>query len=161
YFVNDHFENVTCELFRLQEGKLVRNRKPEDPSIYLRDHLSNVPGYTFLCQHSYLVNALRNKASGFFRGKLGAKHQLDQGNSYTTDKPSPEQIALTAALVDEIIKTCVDRGIKIVILNLPMEQNGVWMQNLPTDALQRKDQAKIVDVASEIFKGHDIWEIAH
>lgn len=160
YFVNDHYENLTCGLYSLQDGKLVRNSKADDPAVFLRDRLSRVPGYTFLCQHSYLVNALRNRASGFFRSKVGAKHQLE-GASYTTDKPSEEQIALTCALVDEIIKTGTDDGAKVIVLNIPMEQNNAWMRNLPADRLKLKDKAVIVDVAAEIWNARPLRDIAH
>lgn len=159
YFVNDHFENVTSELYTLENGKLVRNSKPEDPAIFLRDRLSKVPGYNFLCQHSYLLNVVRSKLSSHFRNELSKKHQLD-GNSYVTDKPTEAQIALTAALLDEFIKTCTEKGIKLVILNLPMQKEGVWMRNMPVDKLTLAERTRIVDVATEIFQGHDIWEIA-
>jgi lysophospholipase L1-like esterase len=159
YFVNDHFENLTCGLYSMQDGKLVRNAQGDDPAIYVRDRLSRVPGYNFLCQHSYLVNALRNKASGVFRGKLAGKHKID-GGAFTTDKPSEEMIVLTCALVDEIIKTCHDRGIKIIILNIPTEIDGAWMQNLPVDRLQLKNEAVIVDVAEQIWNKRPIQEVA-
>ena len=158
YFINDHFENLTSELFSLQDGKLTRNPKPPDPAIRLRDRLSRIPGYNFLCQHSYLVNFLRNRLSGFFRGKLAAKHDAPD---YFGEKLTKEQLELSAALVDETIKTCSERGIHLVILNIPMQRNGVWFRNLPVDHLKLKDKARIVDVAEEIFKGHAIKEIAH
>jgi hypothetical protein len=160
YFINDHFENLTCGLYSIQDGKLVRSASVDDPAIFVRDRLSRIPGYNFLCQHSYLVNALRNKASGFFRAKAGAKHRLD-GAAYTDDKPSEEQIVLTCAIIDEIIKTCSDRGIKVVILNIPMEQNNAWMRNLPTDRLKLKDKAVVVDVAAEIWNARPLRDIAH
>ena len=160
YFVNDHFENVTSELYTLENGQLVRNSKPADPALFWRDNLSKIPGYTFLCQRSYLVNIVRSKLSSHFRNKLSEKHKLG-GNSYVTDKPSDEQIALTAALLDEFIKTCADRGIKLVILNLPMQQDGAWMRNMPVNKLKRAGQTQVVDVAAEIFQGRDIWDIAH
>jgi len=103
YFVNDHFENITSDLYRLQDGKLVPNPHVKEPSIYLRDRLSRIPGYTFLCQHSYLVNFLRLKASGFFRGTLSRKHALGF-NSYTGESVTEEQLTLTSALNDEIIR---------------------------------------------------------
>ena len=147
YFVNDHFENVTSELHLLQDGKLVRNPNPADPAIFLRDHLSKIPGYTFLCQRSSLLNLLRSKLSNHFRGKLSEKHKLDR-NSYVTDKPNPEQVALTAPLLDEFIKTCADRWIKVLVLNLPMELDGKWMRNMPTHKLKLADRAQVVDVAA-------------
>lgn len=157
YFVNDHFENLISDLFLLKDGKLTRNPHPPDAAIRLRDRLSRVPGYTFLCQHSYLVSFLRSRASGLFRNKAGTKHGA---GDYLGFEVTEQQIALTAALVDEIIKTCSDRGIRLVILNIPMERNGAWFSNLPLDHLKLRDKARIVDVAEEIFKGHDIKEIA-
>ena len=160
YFVNDHFENTTSGLYHLQDGKLVANPPHVDaPSIYVRDRLSRIPGYNFLCQHSYLLNFLRNKASGFFRRQLGQKYNLPPGN-YTTDKPSPEQIALTATLLDEIIRLCTERQIKVVILNLPMEVSGAWMQNLPLDQLRLRDRVQVIDVAKEVWNVRDISSIA-
>ena len=159
YFVNDHFENITSDLYRLQDGKLVPNPHVKEPSIYLRDRLSRIPGYTFLCQHSYLVNFLRLKASGFFRGTLSRKHALGF-NSYTGESVTEEQLTLTSALNDEIIRVCTERGVPVVILNIPMEVHGAWMQNLPADRLKLKERARIVDVAKEIWQAENIWNIA-
>lgn len=158
YFINDHFENLTSELFLFKDGKLLRNPEPPDPAIRLRDRLSRLPGYNFLCQHSYLVNFLRTRASQFFRNKVAAKHQSPD---YLGENLSAEQIRFTAALLDEIIKTCSDRGIGLVILNIPMKRNGVWFSNLPLEHLKLKEKVRIVDVAEEIFRGRDINEIAH
>ncbi len=160
YFVNDHFDNLTSDLYRLQDGKLARNTNVIEPAFYLRDHLSRIPGYTFLCQHSYFVNFLRQKVSGFYRSKVGQKHALGI-EAFTSDKPSEQQIVLTSALIDEIIRVSTDRGIRVVVLSIPMEENGAWMQNMPTDRLTLKDRARIVDVASEIWQGENIWNIAH
>lgn len=158
YFINDHFENLISGLFLVKDGKLVRNPAPADPAIRLRDRLSRIPGYNFLCQHSYLVNFLRSKASGFFRNKVAAKHDSPD---YLGDKLSNEQIALTAALLDEIIRICDERGIRIVILNIPMKREDKWFRNLPLEQLKLKDKARIVDVAEEIYKGREIKDIAH
>lgn len=160
YFVNDHYENLTCGLYRLENGKLVRNATPPDPAIRLRDRVTKIPGYNFLCQHSYFVNAVRSQLSGYFRGRMAAKRQLADG-AYTSDKPTEEQLALTSALLDEFIKTCTDRGIKIIILNIPMEQDGVWMENFPAGRLKLQDRTLVVDVAKEIFSTHPLRDIAH
>lgn len=160
YFVNDHYENLTCGLYQLKDGKLMRNPAPPDPAIGLRDRMTKIPGYNFLCQHSYFVNAVRNQLSGYFRGRMAARRQLADG-AYTSDKPTEEQLALTSALFDEFIKTCADRGIKVVILNIPMEQNGVWMENFPAGRLKLQDRAVVVDVAKEIFSAQPLWDIAH
>jgi lysophospholipase L1-like esterase len=158
YFVNDHFENITSDLYRLQEGKLFRNERASDPAFFLRDRLSRIPGYNFFCQHSYLLNFLRLKASNFFRGRVGQKHMA---GSYTGENPDERQIALTAALIDQIIGACSKRGIPVVVLNIPMQENGQWMKNMPTEKLALSEQAKIVDVAKEIWNQEPIWNIAH
>ena len=159
YFVNDHFENLTCGLYSLQEGKLVRNPNVSEPAVRLRDRISGLPGYNFLCQHSYLVNYARQKASDFFRGQLAEKHTLGLA-AYTSNKPSEAQIQLSSALVDEIIRVCQERHIPILILNIPMEIQGAWMQNMVPDSLQRKEAARIIDVAKEIWNTEDIHKIA-
>jgi hypothetical protein len=160
YFGNDHIDNLISDLYRVQDGKLVRNTNVTDPAFYLRDRLSRIPGYIFLCQHSYLINFVRQKVSSFYRSKVIQKNVL-AGNAFTFDKPSEQQIVLTSMLLDEIIRVCTDRGIRVVVLNIPMEENGVWMQNMPTDRLTLKARAKIVDVASEIWQRENIWNIAY
>jgi hypothetical protein len=159
YFINDPFENVTCGLYRLEDGKLIRSEKAEDKAIFIRDRLSRIPGYTFFCQHSYFLNFLRYKASGHFRAKAQASAHLPPG-SYTTNTPEEHASVMTAALVDEIIRVCNERGVPILIFNIPMEVNGVWTKNMPIEKLKLKDKAKIVDVATEIWGQEDIWKIA-
>lgn len=159
YFVNDHFENLTSDLYRLEEGKLVRNARVNEPAVLLRDGVSTIPGYNFLCQHSYFVNFVRQRASGFFRNKMAQKHRLGT-DAYTSAQPSETEIALTSALVDELIRVCHERQIPILILNLPMEIEGAWMQNLVSDRLTRQDQTRIVQVAEEIWNTKEIRDIA-
>ena len=90
---------------------------------------------------------------------MAQKHTLGAG-AYTSDKPSAPQIALTSALVDEIIRVCTERGVPILILNIPMEVQGVWMQNMVPDRLKLKDRTRIVDVAKEVWQREDIGKIA-
>jgi hypothetical protein len=42
-----------------------------------------------------------------------------------------------------------------------MEENGGWMQNMPTEKLALKEKAKIVDVGAEIWNRRPLREIAH
>lgn len=148
YFPNDPLNNVVSKLYRVREGKLIRNQEDFVPAIFIRDRLYAIPGYSFLCQHSHLVNFVRNRFSAFFSEQLTQQNRL---NSKTTGILSPLESELTSLLLSEVVSEAARRHIPLVTLNIPLISEGEIVTNLPSDRLVGNQSSYILDVAREMY----------
>jgi hypothetical protein len=153
YFPNDPYNNAVSKLFKVVNGQLVQDQDAFVPALYVRDHLYNIPGWSFLCQHSHAVNFLRNVASGFFQRRLGAQESMA---STTPDQLTAEESELTAALINEVAAETTRHGAKFILLNIPVVVNGHTIDNLPRHLINGSDSVLNIDVGKEVYAGHSI-----
>lgn len=158
YFPNDPYNNAVSKLFKVVNGQLVQDRGAFVPALYIRDHLYSIPGWSFLCQHSHVVNFLRNVASGFFQRKLGAQESMA---STTPDQLTAEESELTAALINEIAFETTRHGAKFILLNIPVVINGHTIDNLPRHLINGPDSILNIDVGKEVYAGHSIDDLSY
>ncbi len=160
YFPNDPYNNVVSQLFAMEGRELVRAGDAFTPALYLRDHLAAIPGYSFLCQHSHLLNFVRSRFSAFFMDYLGKKHQ-----SSIDIHPvlSPTEDALTTSLLREVRRTAVMmQGVPLVVLNIPVILDGHPIQNFPEQAFDATDPAvAVIDVERTVYRGHAVSELSY
>jgi hypothetical protein len=148
YFPNDPFNNVVSKLYTVRDGKLIRNQEDFVPAIFIRDRLYAIPGYSFLCQHSHLVNFVRNRFSAFFSEQLTQQNRL---NEKTTGTLSTQELELTSLLLNEMISEAGRRRVPLVTLNIPLISEGEVVANLPSDRLAGDQSSYVVDVARDIY----------
>lgn len=148
YFPNDPHNNVVSKLYAVQDGKLIRNNETFVPAIFIRDRLYAIPGYSYLCQHSHLVNFVRNRFSAFFADQLAQQNRL---NEKTTSTLSTQESQLTSMLLDEFISEAATRHLSMVILNIPLISDGEIVTNLPADPLERNESVFVINVARDIY----------
>ena len=156
YFPNDPYNNAVSKLFKIISGQLVQDQGAFVPALYVRDHLYNIPGWSFLCQHSHVVNFLRNVASGFFQRRLGAQESMA---STTPDQLTAEESELTAALINEVASETTRHGAKFILLNIPVVVNGHTIDNLPRPRINGLDSFLYIDVSKEPYAGHSIKDL--
>jgi len=160
YFPNDPYNNVVSRLFSVEDGRLVRKEESFAPALFIRDHLSDMPGYSFLCQHSHVMNFVRSRFSAFFMDRLGKKYQ-----SSVEIKPelTPTERVLTESLIKEILQTAtVEQGVPLVILNIPVILDNRVIQNFPVEALDQTDVSTLlVDVEHAIYNEHRLDELSY
>ena len=159
YFTNDPYNNVVSQLFSVTNGQLIQRQQAFVPAIYIRDRLYLIPGYSFLCQHSHLVNFIRNRVSGFFIEQLAKQNNISSQTSRTL---SGQEAELTGLLVDEVISEVRQHQLPFLILNIPLISKGEVISNLPTDRLHIDPSfVHIVDVKSAVYSTHEHEELSY
>ena len=158
YFPNDPYNNAVSGLFRLVEGKLAESQESTEPAIYIRDRLNKIPGYSFFCQHSHLVNFVRGLFSRYFIRKLARKHNIE---STVPRKLDRQQKALTAALVSRMALELEERGVSLIILDIPLVLGDEVFSNLPADSIRLGRGAHLVDVQTQIHAGHAVDKLSY
>jgi hypothetical protein len=157
YFPNDPYNNVVSRLFKVVAGALQPDRPGFAPALYIRDHLYSLPGWSFLCQHSHLVNLLRNRASGYFIHRLAAENRVPARMS---NRLTDHEATLTAALLREMQRELAARGIPLVILTIPLVSDGEIIQNFPEEAFGRSGNAPpVLDLAADLSGGVALEEL--
>jgi hypothetical protein len=151
YFPNDPYNNVTSGLFKFQNNRLVRNEKNFVPAVYIRDALYKIPGYSFLCQNSHLLNFIRELISSYFMKELCK----EQGVSSTSQSElNIKQKNLTAALINEILTESNKRRIPVIILDIPVAEQNHIFSNLPKSLLKLNNSDYLIDVKNQIYRNY-------
>jgi hypothetical protein len=158
YFPNDPYNNIVSKLFKIENGKLVRDQKSFVPATFIRDRLYKIPGYSFLSQHSHLLNFVRSRFSAFFIRRLGKKHNVSSTVPTTLDQ---EQTNLTASLLNEIIAEVGKCKLPLVILNIPNIHSDNSFSNLPCDLIDINTSVQLVDVDKQIYSGYSRDDISY
>ncbi|TKB76745.1 MAG: hypothetical protein E8D45_05820, partial [Nitrospira sp.] len=150
YWPNDPYNNVVSRLFRVEGGAAVRESQDFVPAIAIRDRLYSIPGYSFLCQHSHLVNFVRNRVSAYFVKSLAEEHRISFDVEETVSLKERE---LTGALLQALAVETAERSIPLVILNMPVLTDGRRVANFPRDIeTSLPATVSVVDVGTAIYR---------
>jgi hypothetical protein len=158
YFPNDPYNNVVSKLFRIVGEDIVRDDDEFVPAIYLRDRLYAIPGWTYLCQHSHVVNLMRSRLSGLFVDALGRKHHMQSTVPRTL---SEKEAKLTALLITALQRDSREHGAAFVLLNIPAIFEGEVIDNCPTELLPFSSNGfHVINVNHEIYRGHSVEQLS-
>ena len=159
YFQNDPFNNTVSQLFSFENNTLVRKRKDFVPAIWIRDRLYSIPGWSFLCQHSHLVNLMRSRVSKHLIWKLAEENNIPAQTSKASTK---EQMALTTALLQEMEVELENHGIPLMILNIPLIHNGEIIDNYPANHLRDHSINTVtIQVKEQIYMSHPAQDLSY
>jgi len=159
YFQNDPYNNVVSKLFAVENNALVRTRENFVPAIFIRDRLYAIPGYSWLCQNSHLLNLIRNRFSAYFTEKLAHENRI---GTETTDVLTPEEAQLTRELLNAVIAEARSRRTPLIILNVPLVENGKLISNLPITGLQTdSERVTILDMRKDVYETHPLTELSY
>jgi hypothetical protein len=133
FYTNDLYDNLKADLYRLEDGQLVLNRKEYLPAISIRNTLNSFGLYRWLSEHSYLHNYLNNVATVFFKERLVKKRMadLEAGGSGEAGEESAHEYAaeLGRALVERMYDVCRENGADFVLLDIgsrELERSFPW-----------------------------------
>lgn len=159
YFPNDPYNNIVSKLFSVVDGRLVRTAETFVPALYLRDRLYAIPGYGFLCDHSHVVNFVRSRLSAFFLDYLG---RANRTSSEISSVLTSEEAQLTELLLQEVARVADERGVPLVILNIPVILKGQMIENFPASVVQLNQKFPVVvAVEREVYAGHSTEELSY
>lgn len=117
---NDFFDNITCGLYSLEGGALVKHPAPRTGARVAQGFVRFIPAYGTLCAKSHLVNLVRYRVTALHYRVL---------NRRATKSMKHETLVvmhneLTYALVDALHRACVERGSELVVMFIPPPQVG-------------------------------------
>lgn len=158
YFPNDPYNIQVSKLFKIENGSLVQDQKSFVPATFIRDQLYKIPGYSFLSQHSHLLNFIRSQFSSYYTKKLGRENKI---KSTTPRVLSKKQMELTAALINEFISELNNNKLPLIILNIPLISQGRTFTNLPKELIKSDKFTYLIDVKEEIYSGHSLEKISY
>lgn len=159
YFQNDPYNNVVSKLFAVKNNTLVQDQENFVPAIFIRDRLYSIPGYSWLCQNSHLVNFIRNRFSAYYTEKLAHQNRI---GTETTDVLTPEEEQLTQYLLNAVIAETRSHRIPLIILNVPLVAEGKIISNLPMEGLQTDGEwATVLDMKKDVYETHLLTELSY
>ncbi|MDH3692823.1 MAG: hypothetical protein OEU36_25635 [Gammaproteobacteria bacterium] len=122
FYANDFEDNLKAGLFRLTEdGTLSIEKKQHIPGVRVQNLIYSVPTVAWLSENSYFYSIFFNSVWQFFKDKL-ATDAADATAEYavpTTDRNSTYEIELTIALLTRLKEFCSERGIPLIIVDIP------------------------------------------
>ena len=159
YFQNDPYNNIVSKLFTVVNNTLIQQQETFVPAIFIRDRLYLIPGYSWLCQYSHVVNFFRNRVSAFFTGQLAQQNGI---STETKEVLTSHEAQLTRYLLDAVIAETGNHHIPLVILNVPLVADGNIISNLPTEGLRADGESVMVlDLKTDIYAMHPVAALSY
>jgi hypothetical protein len=155
-------DNVDSHLFALKDGQLVRDHPAYLPGVRTRRRLEAIPGYRWMERNSQLYTFLREKTAGKLEEFLAGNayvpkwKQLAGSLPPTTAPTGPPSDAdrLAVALLKEIQDECAQRGIKLLMLDVPTRFSRTdFLDEFPYTAAHRVADFDVISPL-ESFKAY-------
>jgi hypothetical protein len=125
FFANDYEDNLKTGLFGFDEqDRLTVLKKEHIPGVKAQDAIYAVPGVRWLGEHSYLYSLVFNKVWDFFKAKLSRDATVEY--AVAQGAADEREIKLTAALIERMHRFCRERGIKLIVLDIPQLKEGSY-----------------------------------
>ncbi|MBK7424456.1 MAG: hypothetical protein IPJ48_16010 [Propionivibrio sp.] len=165
FFANDFEDNFIAGLFGLDaQNKLVEEKYEHLPGVRIQKVIYRIPGVEWLGENSYFYSLLFNKVWNYFKEKFGtaAVQQAAKGAPAasvegafeyavpTSETLSPRQIALAWALIDRMHRFCAERGIRFIVVDIPVFiERYRYRSSLPPALIEKFAAAHIEFVPSD------------
>jgi hypothetical protein len=180
---NDYEDNWKAGLFGLDaEGRLKEQRTEHLPGVSIQDAIYGLPGVHWVSENSYFYSLLFNGVWSYFKARL-AREGADRaravkngpdpeaGDSFehvlpTASEVSREQAALSVALIDRMGRFCKERGIRLVVVDIPIRTKQAriassfrpplrsQMDASGIDYIDSRSSLGIYDGVAELFVPH-------
>ena len=120
----DLSDNVRSQLFRLDDGNLVRWKDQYLPAVKLRTALFSYSAYRLMAQYSQFYSWIRNRAGIYARAALASIRSQESKENDSKKSDGTETIGypiqLTLQLLSQIKKQCVAHDAKFIVLSIPV-----------------------------------------
>lgn len=182
FYANDFSDNIKAGLFKLDEQNNLQISKYEHiPGVAIQNVIYRIPGIKWLSENSYFYSLLFNKVWNYFKIKLSesakqqarGEHAIPQNTADAFELAIPTntdytdyEIALAAALLERMHKFCTERGIRFIVVDIPMYSGPYqYRSSLPLTLVNRLNSAKIEYLSShallEPFNSAAEMHVAH
>ncbi|MGD9140459.1 MAG: GDSL-type esterase/lipase family protein [bacterium] len=117
---NDYWDNITCGLYTLEDGELVKHDAPKTLWRTVQQATAWMPGYRTLFASSHLLNFVKHRAARFHFRDLADKSDLPEGRSAVERRGE----VVTQALVLAMCDACENRGCSLIMTVVPDPARG-------------------------------------
>lgn len=117
---NDYWDNITCGLYTLENGALVKHDAPRTSARAAQQIAKYIPGYNSLFARSHLLNLIKARTARFHFRQLAERSVLPDSVSMIEEKEEEITRALVLALQD----ACEDIGCRLVMTGVPDATRG-------------------------------------
>lgn len=169
---SDLYDNIRANLYRLEDGRLVRANKTYLPGVKTREFLFQFAIYRLMAEYSHMYSCLRENAAHLVKYKfLPAIRSLSNpGNPSQDSSADAEERAaeyrnnLTAALLEQLKQECISHGANFLIFSIPARMSRTeFKSTFPADIEETQDFNIFCPV--ELFKKQGgkklYWEESH
>jgi GDSL-like Lipase/Acylhydrolase family len=162
FSANDYEDNWKAGLFGLDaEGRLKEQKTEHVPGVSIQDAIYGLPGVHWLSENSYLYSLLFNGVWSYFKARL--EHEGEDRARAVTRGPDPEkggpfehvlptvsevsreQAALAVALIERMGRFCKQRGITLVVVDIPSRTKQSRIASSLRPALRSRMEASAID----------------
>jgi hypothetical protein len=159
---NDYEDNLKADLFALDAEQRLRERKyAHIPGVRIQRVIYSLAPVRWLSENSYVYsfvfNGVWENAKVWFR--KSAVRQAFAETEYAVETgpgPTAQQIELAAALIERMQRFCVERGIRLIVVDIPRRDYGRlyhFSSALMPALRERLDAAGIEYVPAESLLG--------
>jgi GDSL-like lipase/acylhydrolase family protein len=129
FSANDYEDNLKAGLFALEGKHLVERRYEHVPGVRIQNVVYSLPGVQWLSENSYLYSLVFNGVWLYFRTALDKQAlrnapldmpELEYAVAMQSEL-SPYQVALAVALIERMHKFCRDRGMRLIVVDIPRD----------------------------------------
>ncbi len=158
FYANDFDDNVRSALFDLDsQGRLVAKRYEYLPGVAIQNVIYRLPGMAWLSENSYAYSVLFNGVWAYFKNRsVASAHSSIQAHApvgaleYAVpmrESLSEHDIALAAALIEDMNRFCQERSIRLIVVDIPDASGTRSVSSMPPALLSRLS-AKGVEIVS-------------
>jgi lysophospholipase L1-like esterase len=121
-WANDFWDNVTCGLYSLEEGRLVKHDAPRTASRKMQVLTRLIPFYKTLCAKSHLLSLVKTSISRYHFRTLAKRSGAHEDESGILEKEK----VLTRHLVASLHAACQDVGCELIVTVIPPRLGDTW-----------------------------------
>jgi hypothetical protein len=134
FYANDLEDNLKAGLFALEDGKLVEKKRDHVPGVRIQNLIYGLPGVQWLSENSYLYSLLFNGIWNYFKAAK-AEYAIA-----TKDAHSDYEVQLAVALIERMQKYCDERGIRLIVIDIPrLTDRYHFAESISPEALRKVD----------------------
>jgi hypothetical protein len=122
FYANDYQDNFNAGLFAVDGGRLVERKREHVPGVRIQNLIYSVPGVPWLGENSYLYSLAFNGAWRYAQSMMQTR-ATGAPVEYALAKkhgPMARELALAAALVERMRRFCESRGIRFIVVDVPV-----------------------------------------
>ena len=156
FYANDFVDNLKADLFGLDQGRLVEHKHEHLPGVAIQKLIYNIPGVRWLSENSYFYSLLLNNVWVYFKERLARNAQATE-YAIATESASKYEVDLALALIERMQRFCRERGMRLIVVDIPTEGKSYHFSDSLPSAAQRALQAQRIEYVSAhaLFSDYD------